>query len=78
MLWPLVLAGLLLPLGGASAVTAATLQPPALEALFGGPFSLVDHNGVARSDRDFRGKYMLIYFGYITCPSICPAETPWW
>ncbi len=48
--------------------------PPALESLFGGPFSLVDHKGAVRSDRDFRGRFMLIYFGYTSCPSICPAN----
>ncbi|MGI9463786.1 MAG: SCO family protein [Aestuariivirgaceae bacterium] len=48
--------------------------PPALESLFGGPFSLTDHTGVQRSDQDYRGKFMLIYFGYTTCPSICPAN----
>ena len=48
--------------------------PPALESLFGGTFSLTDHRGVRRSDEDFRGKFMLIYFGYTTCPSICPAN----
>lgn len=48
--------------------------PPALESLFGGPFSLTDHTGVQRSDQDYRGKFMLIYFGYTSCPSICPAN----
>lgn len=58
----------------AGSLTSAAATPPALESLFGGPFSLTDHTGVQRSDKDFRGKYMLIYFGYTTCPSICPAN----
>jgi len=53
---------------------AATTAPPALESLFGGPFLLTDHNGKKRSAEDFRGRFMLIYFGYTTCPSICPAN----
>lgn len=55
-------------------LSSAATTPPALESLFGGPFSLTDHTGAQRSDKDFRGKFMLIYFGYTTCPSICPAN----
>lgn len=38
----------------------------------GGPFLLKDHLGKARSSIDFRGRYMLVYFGYTYCPDICP------
>lgn len=40
-------------------------------ALIGGPFTLVDQNGGQRRDTDFRGSYMLIYFGYSFCPDVC-------
>lgn len=40
----------------------------------GGPFSLIDHHGRAVSDRDFRGKLMLVFFGYTYCPDVCPTE----
>jgi len=38
----------------------------------GGPFHLIDQNGKPRSDGDFRGKLMLVEFGYTFCPDICP------
>ena len=39
----------------------------------GGPFQLTDQDGKARASGDFRGKYMLIYFGYSNCPDVCPT-----
>ena len=39
----------------------------------GGPFTLEDGNGKTVTDRDFRGKYMLVYFGYTFCPDVCPT-----
>ena len=43
-------------------------------ALVGGPFSLVGADGKAVTDTDFRGRYMLVFFGFTHCPDICPAE----
>ena len=37
----------------------------------GGSFNLIDHNGVARSEQDFPGKYLLVFFGYANCKSMC-------
>ena len=42
-------------------------------ALVGGPFELVDQHGRTRRDGDFRGRPMLVYFGYTYCPDICPT-----
>jgi protein SCO1/2 len=42
-------------------------------SLVGGPFTLENGNGQQVTDRDFRGKYMLVYFGYTFCPDVCPT-----
>src|SRR5437868_5593871 len=44
------------------------------EALIGGPFSLTSQDGKRVTDQDFRGKYMLIFFGFTFCPDVCPSE----
>jgi len=40
---------------------------------YGGPFSLIDHNGRSVTDEDFRGEFMLVFFGYTNCPDVCPT-----
>ncbi len=44
-----------------------TMYPPS------GPFALTDHTGRAVTDQDYRGKLMLIAFGYTYCPDVCPT-----
>jgi protein SCO1/2 len=43
-------------------------------ALIGGPFQLTDQRGRTVEDRQFRGRFMLVYFGYTYCPDVCPTE----
>src|SRR5262245_22984597 len=42
-------------------------------ATIGGPFTLVATNGQMVTDKTYRGKWTLIYFGYTFCPDACPT-----
>ena len=74
----LVLASLLC--GGSA---AAEQQPSAAQMMddlmygrgpVGGSFMLADQTGRQRSDTEFRGKLMIVYFGYSYCPDVCPTD----
>jgi protein SCO1/2 len=39
----------------------------------GGDLNLTDHNGVKRGMADFRGKAVVVFFGFIQCPDVCPT-----
>jgi protein SCO1/2 len=65
LLWWQARQGASLP-GPGQVVTTGTAQ-------VGGPFTLTDQNGRKLSESDFRGRYMLVYFGYSQCPDVCPT-----
>jgi len=67
----------------ASIGCAADKQPSAAQMMddlmygrgqIGGPFTLVDQTGKSRNDGEFRGKLMIVYFGYTFCPDVCPGD----
>lgn len=39
-------------------------------------FSLIDQDGIARTERDYRGSYALVFFGYANCRGICSVALP--
>ena len=39
----------------------------------GGPFRLQGADGREVTDADFRGRWMLVFFGFIRCPDVCPT-----
>ena len=43
------------------------------QALIGGPFQLTDQDGKQVTDQTYKGKLMLIYFGFTFCPDACPT-----
>lgn len=52
---------------------AADQQPPLAGAKIGAPFTLTNQDGRRVSDRDFAGKWRIMYFGYTFCPDVCPT-----
>ncbi len=63
-------AGLLLLAGGYLWSLGGTSPPRA--ATIGGPFTLTAANGQTITDQSFRGRYVLVYFGYTSCQDVCP------
>ena len=47
--------------------------PSVGQALVGGPFALTDQSGKRVTDKDLRGRYLLVFFGFTNCPDVCPS-----
>lgn len=63
-------------LGHDHAAPAPSPPRDPLATQFGGPFALTDHTGKRVTDADFRGSFMLVYFGFTRCADTCPADLP--
>jgi protein SCO1/2 len=63
---------LLLTLLCGSIVAAASDERGTSVERFGGSFTLTASDGSTKTDESFRGRWMLVYFGYTHCPNICP------
>ncbi|MDA0368078.1 MAG: SCO family protein [Proteobacteria bacterium] len=44
------------------------------QSIVGGPFEMVNHRGETVTQETFKGRFMLVYFGYTFCPDVCPTE----
>lgn len=43
------------------------------EPAFFARFELTDHQGIIRTEEDFAGRWMLVFFGFANCPDVCPT-----
>lgn len=61
------------------AMTACTPDKPKFNAIdvtgadYAKGFTLTDHQGQTRSLSDFKGKVVVLFFGYTQCPDVCPT-----
>jgi protein SCO1/2 len=61
--------------GGFAAFELAAPQTAnSSKASIGGPFALTDQTGKPVTDQTYRGRVMVVLFGYTYCPDICPAS----
>lgn len=74
-------AGWLYAESGSNSVKGVTLSAIEKEkvktigkASLGGEWELVDSTGKVRTDKDFHGQWILLYFGFTHCPDVCPEE----
>ena len=74
-----LIAGSALLVGAAGLISACSKDKPAFRNIditgadYAKDFSLTDQNGQLRSLKDFRGKVVILFFGYTQCPDVCPT-----
>ena len=62
------------------ALTACSPEKPKFNSIditgadYAKGFTLTDHNGQRRSLSDFKGKVVVLFFGYTQCPDVCPTS----
>lgn len=71
--WSAIVLGLGLILYPMLAPSARPDANAASYATIGGPFRLTDQNGRAVDESVLKGKWSAVFFGFVTCPDICPA-----
>ena len=78
-LWLVLISAVALLVISAGGLVALMLIPSApqttnsLVGALGGRFTLTATNGRTVTDQTYRGKWVLIYFGYTSCPDACPT-----
>ncbi len=65
---------LLLALSLAACSGGGRDSPPLEGARLGGAFTLTDQDGRQVTNKQFEGRYRLVYFGFTYCPDVCPLD----
>ena len=74
-----IIAAPALSMGSMAILTACSDKAPAFASIdltgadYAKDFELTDHNGVVRHLGDFKGKVVVMFFGYTQCPDVCPT-----
>ena len=69
-----------LSISAAAVLTACSPDGPAFRGVnltgadYARDFALTDHHGQQRSLKDFRGKVVVVFFGFTQCPDVCPTS----
>jgi protein SCO1/2 len=72
--WALALCAMALCACGQQALQSPLSGVPLDNSSAGLSWSIPDTRGVVRSNTDFRGRLLVVYFGFTSCPDACPAE----
>ena len=75
-----VIAAYALLTGATGIITACSEKKPSFSGIdltgadYAKDFALTDHNGQLRTLKDFAGKVVVMFFGYVQCPEVCPTS----